>query len=236
MARTWWLSGCVVAALSATAVADTVFATSATFTQPSAAPNNGTYTLVSPTMTNADDGTQIRLQLFNTFADPWDFNLIATFGAGNPSDSPAIVLYMGSVVAGGGLTWQIVGAVWYPNASPTDTATLNTVSSSSPFTVNGTSNQTLVLPGSGGTSNYTLGGSFAFGTTVYDRLNLTIRLTNNSGTTLIAGGSSIGFDAISNPEPGTFALFGLGALGLGGMAWRRRAARRRNELSAATKA
>lgn len=30
------------------------------------------------------------------------------------------------------------------------------------------------------------------------------------------------FDKISNPEPGTMALFGLGALGLGGMAWRRR--------------
>lgn len=29
-------------------------------------------------------------------------------------------------------------------------------------------------------------------------------------------------DAIGNPEPGTLALFGLGALGLGGVAWRRR--------------
>jgi len=36
--------------------------------------------------------------------------------------------------------------------------------------------------------------------------------------------------AVSNPEPGTMALFGLGALGLGGLAWRRRrdAARRRS--------
>lgn len=33
--------------------------------------------------------------------------------------------------------------------------------------------------------------------------------------------------AVSNPEPGTMALFGLGALGLGGLAWRRRAAARR---------
>jgi hypothetical protein len=30
-----------------------------------------------------------------------------------------------------------------------------------------------------------------------------------------------------NPEPGTMALFGLGGLGLGAMAWRRRKAKTR---------
>lgn len=40
--------------------------------------------------------------------------------------------------------------------------------------------------------------------------------------------------AVSNPEPGTMALFGLGAFGLGGLAWRRRraAARRRTAPAA----
>ncbi len=37
--------------------------------------------------------------------------------------------------------------------------------------------------------------------------------------------SRLTIDAISNPEPGTLALFALGAVGLGGLAWRRRNAR-----------
>ena len=34
--------------------------------------------------------------------------------------------------------------------------------------------------------------------------------------------STINVDGVSTPEPGTFALFGLGLLGLGGAMWRRR--------------
>jgi hypothetical protein len=38
-------------------------------------------------------------------------------------------------------------------------------------------------------------------------------------------GATLSIDAVSNPEPGTMALFALGAAGLGGFAWKRRKAR-----------
>ncbi len=38
----------------------------------------------------------------------------------------------------------------------------------------------------------------------------------------VASGGTLSVDKISNPEPGTIALFGAGILGLGGFAWRRR--------------
>lgn len=43
---------------------------------------------------------------------------------------------------------------------------------------------------------------------------------------VLTPGSTLTLDAISNPEPGTLALFGLGVLGLGGFAWKRRTLRR----------
>lgn len=49
----------------------------------------------------------------------------------------------------------------------------------------------------------------------------TISLTFNFDTT----GDTLQLDSIANPEPGTCALFGLGAAGLLGWTWRRRKAR-----------
>ena len=50
--------------------------------------------------------------------------------------------------------------------------------------------------------------------------NFTFYLENNGTGT---GSSGVLLDnVVINPEPGTFALFGLGAAGLAGMAWRRR--------------
>lgn len=48
-----------------------------------------------------------------------------------------------------------------------------------------------------------------------------------------SGNNNFNIDRISNPEPGTLALFGLGALGLGGFAMRRRKARKAQKNDAA---
>jgi hypothetical protein len=48
----------------------------------------------------------------------------------------------------------------------------------------------------------------------------------NGGTFVVSDGGTLAhaltLDAVSNPEPGTIALFALGAAGLGAFAWRRR--------------
>ena len=78
--------------------------------------------------------------------------------------------------------------------------------------VNGDTQQ---VYGANDLSNYTTitGG---FDRNLADTLLLTFRVTTS------ASGDVFVFDAVSNPEPGTMALFGLGALGLGGLVWRRR--------------
>jgi hypothetical protein len=71
----------------------------------------------------------------------------------------------------------------------------------------------------GASDNYLLttsGGTF----TTWDQVTLTFAFDNS--------GDSLQFDALETPaipEPGTFALFALGAAGLGGVAMRRRRAR-----------
>lgn len=52
-----------------------------------------------------------------------------------------------------------------------------------------------------------------------------VRVQFTFSVTGYTSGATFEFDAIANPEPGTIALFGLGAAGLGGFAWRRRKAR-----------
>ena len=66
-------------------------------------------------------------------------------------------------------------------------------------------------------ANYTTQSNFNFGQ--ISRIQFTFTVT---GYTL---GKTFEFDAIANPEPGTMALFALGAAGLGGFAWRRRRTR-----------
>ena len=72
------------------------------------------------------------------------------------------------------------------------------------------------ITGSNLYSSYTLS-SPDFSFRDIDRISLTYTTVgaNTSGTFFQV-------DAVSNPEPGTLALFGLGALGLGGFAWKKK--------------
>jgi hypothetical protein len=92
----------------------------------------------------------------------------------------------------------------------------------------------------GGTSTYSGAATFAFsGSTIVlstfsptvgflgagrTLTTLTLTIQNVSGA---AQGGAINVGLVSNPEPGTLALFGIGALALGGAAWRRRKAVRK---------
>jgi hypothetical protein len=57
-------------------------------------------------------------------------------------------------------------------------------------------------------------------------------IVDNNSTTINTNGNGLGVSGVVldnvllNPEPSAVALFGLGALGLGGFAWRRRAAKK----------
>ena len=71
-----------------------------------------------------------------------------------------------------------------------------------------------VITGAGNQTSYTTAGNFAW--TDVRSVTLTFTVTGAAGS-----GQSFQIDAISNPEPGALALFGLGAIGLGGLVWKR---------------
>jgi len=64
-------------------------------------------------------------------------------------------------------------------------------------------------------TGFALVGGYA-GVQSYDTVRITFNFT--------AVGNRLNVDMVSNPEPGTIALFAFGAAGLGGFAWRRRKA------------
>lgn len=233
----WLVSMCVVGALGAPAFADISFADTAVFNQFDASPPPSATFGGSQTNVGADDGVHYGIELtVGGTANPWNFHIVAswTTGVDRPSASSAVFLFLNTVILGSNLVWEVVGARWYDSATPANFATLNTVSAGSPFAITaamaGTNPR---LTGSESTANWTTAGAFAFGTTIYDTLDLTLRIRDTTGgATLDPGGSTLGFDAIANPEPGTMALFGLGALGLGGFAWRRRLAAKKAKAAA----
>lgn len=126
-----------------------------------------------------------------------------------PSDYPSVVLH--GIVFDTGYTASLTGLTWSTDgAGPvTTSAALNTALAS-------------------GSTIKVDGGLFTglIGTSVNQ---LDIQFTVNSNGIV---GQYFLLDAVSNPEPGTMALFGLGALGLGGAAWRRRKAKKANAAKA----
>ncbi|MCG3136106.1 MAG: hypothetical protein HMLKMBBP_03930 [Planctomycetes bacterium] len=108
---------------------------------------------------------------------------------------------------GGAELWQITSMV-YTDASAVNTGWVGGTLNLNEYSV-------LVVPASSFT---TVGFNSNTVTT------LTINFVNNYVPVFPGTGVTgpLEWDRISNPEPGTMALFGLGALGLGGMAWRRR--------------
>jgi hypothetical protein len=229
MNRRWLVSMSVVAAMGAPALADISFADTAVFNQFDANPPPGIVTGGLQTNVSADDGAEYAISLTGAgTANPWTFHLVSTWSTGvdRPWLSSSVFLFLQTVSLGPNLIWEVTGAQWYVAASPGTSATLNTVTAGSPFAITAAmANTNPRLTGSENTANWTTAGGFVFGTTIYDSLDLTLRIRDTTGAvTTDPGGSVLGFDAIANPEPGTMALFGLGALGLGGFAWRRRRA------------
>lgn len=110
-----------------------------------------------------------------------------------------------------------------PSGAPTTTLTdISWVHGSESATWNGvnlafTNGDTLQVVGANDLSNYTtVTGSF-------DRA-LANTLVLTFGILTSGNGDSFTFDAVSNPEPGTLALYGLGMMGLGAVVLRRRRA------------
>ncbi|MCE9636401.1 MAG: PEP-CTERM sorting domain-containing protein [Planctomycetes bacterium] len=203
MRRTVLASFVALSAFSGTAFADIAFPsfyTAGTLSAPGGyvgAPVNGGL--------NAVDGTLIGFQLSNpatvyTITMTVQFDLSA---AHFPADYPTVVLH--GFQFSSSYTAQLTGLTWSTNGA-------GAITTSAPLAQTLASGDTIKIDGSLFTG--------LIGATVNQ---LDITFTVNTGA---AGGQNFLLDAVSNPEPGTMALFGLGAMGLGGFAWRRRKAKK----------
>jgi hypothetical protein len=227
MGKDWLLAGVLTLLAGSQAIADQSFASFG-----SAAPPLSPGELGDGRSVSAIDGVLWGAFLshhnYDLSGDPsytftFDFN-----GPVLPSNDPKIVLFLGqSAITSGSIL--ITGAQWVDRVGG-GTATLGTlpltgydITLSTYATPNfpaGTGR--FILPNSGLYTSYTTSPGFDFG--YFDRLVLTIQFAAAGGPNV--DDAFLQFDAVANPEPGTMALFGLGALGLGGLAWRRRRARR----------
>lgn len=135
----------------------------------------------------------------------------------NDVDAP-IFLYVNNVSPDGNVT--LTSVRWQTGNFITSNAGdhFATLGGFAPIVV--TDDTTFFMPGSRDSTNFVQNvGGDTFANQQYDTVLFTFTFTASGG------GHSFSIDAVSNPEPGTMALFGLGALGLGGLAWRRRARR-----------
>ena len=190
-----------IVASASVALADTEYATSAAL---DAVVTGGPFSLLAGTTLNntlgAPDGSSV---IMNNGAGGGRVRIMWTFA--NVVSSPDIVLYQ--------LTGQFGSALFEIAWSATDYAS-SVKSTTSPQigpALSAVASDVTVTTAPGTYS----GGGFVAGT--YTNLFVTFNF---------AGGAGITLDAVSAttaaPEPGTFALFGLGAAGLGAMAFRRR--------------
>lgn len=120
---------------------------------------------------------------------------------------------------------NVVGTVFLTQILITD-AGGNTATTPGSYTVNLTG----VSPGTGNWINFRLPALPRTGAGAYNyssaNFNFNTMATVDFVFSFAAVGDTLALNAISNPEPGTMALFALGAAGLGGFAWRRRNARK----------
>ena len=200
----------LISGLAVPAFADPSFPTSFSTAVTNAVPPPGVSTI--PSGVNSDE-----LNAIDGVLTGYSFNLAA-----NPQVVTVLytISFVGSTVALGGdlhvfiYNWATVGSpttvlrdiTWVHGAESAAWTGINQ------SFVNGDTQQVF---GANDLSNYTTitGG---FDRNLADTLLLTFRVTTSGS------GDVFVFDAVSNPEPGTMALFGLGALGLGGLVWRRR--------------
>jgi hypothetical protein len=146
---------------------------------------------------------------FNSGASGWAANSTLTMTLSIPTDWGTDLRVFMTVAGVGGVpdqdglnadVWQVTSLVFSDGVG---TATAN--------------QQHFIHSGEGIVfDSFTLAGGF----NANNVNSLTFTITNAGRGD--GGGGQFQFDAITNPEPGAFALFGLGAMGLGGYAWRRR--------------
>jgi len=146
----------------------------------------------------------------NTFRFEFGWHLTGT-DARNLTEDQNLVLFLGSVASG--LTVAINNITFYETAAnsprPIGTYTFGTAPT---ITATDANAPFLVSVGALTAAN-------GFNLDLSNVISTSFELTFTGGT---AGVNLFEIDAISNPEPGTMALFGLGLMGLGGVILRRR--------------
>lgn len=177
---------------------------------------NFVFSPTGPNSLGASDGAKEGVQ-FNNAVTAMTFTALLSFNGVSPVGNPTIVLHR--VFVSDATEFQLTGAQWQDGGGGTATLSLAPIA---------LTNSSYFLTGSENEANYSTAGGFSFSN--FNSLLLTFTYTPNGGS----NPHTLLLDAVSNPEPGTMALFGLGALGLGGVAWRRRRAAKAKKAAEAS--
>ena len=178
-------------------------------------------TLIGATQTDvniggAPDGVYVRFTGDGTMgggSGSGTFTLAVNF-PNSPQADIGLILFTGHVSSG--VTVTVTQVDFFSSAATLNQATI-TVNNPLMFVSAASQLNAQNTLSTGNSGAYTTQANFLFSDIV--RVQLTFSVTGYTA------GKTFEFDAIANPEPGTIALFGLGAAGLGGIAWRRRRAR-----------